>query len=197
MLVRSDGLHRNRKVMSQLALELSRIAVAKRGTYGRSLISRVSRGVETQWHSARKSTEKASRILRKTLCHKSPMGDSTAGTYCRLFSAHRGRKKGLRALRKEAQFKQFRNWVGSHCFQNLIGGTRLDTFLCDTWWPMWAALSKESHTVQPIWFNWYPGDISERVNVLFQSLKTKDPKLIRCNGWNQAILKYLLESEGS
>ena len=74
--------------------------------------------------------------------------------------------------------------IGSDC----LGGSKLDTLVCDGFLPLLFARMKVS--VYPLWFNWYVGDSPRGARDSLQKLGVLEPPRIpQANGWVQGLLK--------
>jgi hypothetical protein len=75
-----------------------------------------------------------------------------------------------------------------------VGGTRLDTLVCDGFLPLVAA--KTGREPAAVWFHWFLGDVPDQVRSALPKLgvagRGAQPL---CHGWGQGLLGWVLEAE--
>ena len=75
-----------------------------------------------------------------------------------------------------------------------VGGTRLDTLMCDGFLPLAAATTGRDPGM--IWFHWFLGDVPDQVRIALPKLgiagRGGQPL---CHGWGQGLLGWVLETE--
>jgi hypothetical protein len=77
-----------------------------------------------------------------------------------------------------------------------VGGTRLDTLICDAFLPL-AAASAGSN-LEGLWFHWFPGDLPVAVTDGLRQLQVCDGRTQPvCQGFAQGLLGWLIEREKS
>jgi len=75
-----------------------------------------------------------------------------------------------------------------------LGGTRLDTMICDGFWPLLA--SRSGNDLSGLWYHWYTGDVPEALlKALRQMGRFGAPKSPACHGAVQGLLGHLLTRE--
>ncbi len=77
---------------------------------------------------------------------------------------------------------------------NAVGGSRLDTLVCDGFLPLVAAeTGKEQFAA---WFHWFLGDVPDPVRKIMPKLGLAGPAgQPLCHGWSQALLGWILQHE--
>ena len=75
-----------------------------------------------------------------------------------------------------------------------VGGSRLDTLVCDGLLPLVAA--QTGRDAGAVWFSWYLGDVPDQVRAALPKLgvagRGTEPL---CHGWGQGLLGWVLEAE--
>ena len=100
---------------------------------------------------------------------------------------------GTRSARSDLNLKELREKVSKNLTGGFIGGTRLDTFVCDGLLPLLAARQEELEFF-PAWFSWYAGDFPDRViQTLRVAAITDGSVFVSCNGFCQGVIGLSLE----
>lgn len=67
---------------------------------------------------------------------------------------------GTASIRRERDFSSLREWWRREICGGVVGGTRLDTLICDGFLPLLAAETPSEATAWgEVWTHWYPGDL--------------------------------------
>ncbi len=97
------------------------------------------------------------------------------------------------AVRRELRFPAWREKLSRGVCGEALGGTRLDTMICDGFWPLLA--SKTGRDLAGLWYHWYEGDMPARMSKVLRQMGRfeigSDPA---CHGGVQGLLGYLVES---
>lgn len=92
--------------------------------------------------------------------------------------------------RRELDTKGKKEWFAKTVVDEKVGGTRLDTLICDGFLPLLAAVHKREYF--DIWFSWYVGDFPDSCIGGLKLLQIAgDRKRPLSNGWGQGILKKM------
>jgi hypothetical protein len=97
-------------------------------------------------------------------------------------------------VRKQAGLSGLRERIGTQILGNVIGGSRLDTLICDGLLPLAAA--RTGNELLPVWFHWFLGDVPKEVRRALRETGIAGrgaPQL--CHGWGQGLLGWMLERE--
>ncbi len=98
------------------------------------------------------------------------------------------------SLRKQAGLAGWREELASQVAGDAIGGTRLDTMICDGFLPLAAEVT--GRDLLPVWFHWFMGDVPREVRrALRETGIAGHGKSPFCHGWGQGLLGWLLERE--
>ncbi len=103
---------------------------------------------------------------------------------------------GTRRFRSGLRIRHLRETFGATITGDAIGGSRLDTLICDGLLPLNAARNADLAAVLfPVWFAWYAGDLPERVTGSLRTAGITGPGAARviCNGFCQGVLSLSLE----
>jgi hypothetical protein len=96
--------------------------------------------------------------------------------------------------RKQAGLTDWRAELASQVTGNAIGGSRLDTLICDGFLPL-AAMAT-GRDLLPVWFHWFLGDVPGEVRrALRETGIAGHGASPFCHGWGQGLLGWLLERE--
>jgi hypothetical protein len=99
-----------------------------------------------------------------------------------------------RGLRRTLGFTAVRAQASALC-GDAVGGSRLDTLICDAFLPLFAALT-ESQRGFGWWYHWFSGDIPPFVNDGLRQLGIWDGRSQpACHGIAQGLLGWLIERE--
>lgn len=105
-----------------------------------------------------------------------------------------GMGESTSAVRREAGFRGLRERIGEGICGHALGGTRLDTMICDGFWPLLAARS--GRDLSGAWFHWYVGDAPEAwVKILRKAGRFEAGRAPACHGAVQGLLGKLLAHE--
>ena len=97
-------------------------------------------------------------------------------------------------VRKQAGLSGWREKLGRQVLDNAIGGSRLDTLICDGFLPLLAAAT--GRDLLPVWFHWYLGDVPVEVRRALRETGIAGrgaPPF--CHGLGQGILGWMLEHD--
>ncbi len=97
-------------------------------------------------------------------------------------------------FRKQAGLSGLREKIAGQILVQAIGGSRLDTLICDGFLPLAAAAT--GHDLLPFWFHWYLGDMPEEARRALRETGIAGrgaPPL--CHGWGQGLLGWMLEHD--
>ncbi len=104
-----------------------------------------------------------------------------------------GRLSSTADFRRTARMKQLKGQLSEKILGNNIGGSRLDTLVCDALLPLLAARGQTD--LFNWWFHWYPGDLPSSLFGLFKHSPVNDRSTWpMSNGWKQGALQLCLES---
>lgn len=96
--------------------------------------------------------------------------------------------------RQKADLPRWRDEFARSITGEAVGGTRLDTLVCDGLIPLAAARS--GRDLSAMWFNWYLGDVPLAVRQAMTRLGMADGrKHPFCHGFGQGLLGWLLEQK--
>ncbi len=96
--------------------------------------------------------------------------------------------------RKQWQLSRCRERLAQDIMDNSVGGSRLDTLICDGFLPLAAAATGHEHW--PVWFHWYMGDVPLEVRRALRETGIAGrnaPPL--CHGWGQGLLGWMLDRD--
>lgn len=100
-------------------------------------------------------------------------------------------------VRKERDFSSLREWWRTDVCGGVVGGTRLDSMICDGFLPLLAAVDPPGGRIWgDMWTHWYPGDLP-----LLIRPGLRDLGLVRgcrqplSQGLAQGLLGWLIERE--
>lgn len=87
-----------------------------------------------------------------------------------------------------------RDRISQELVGEAVGGTRLDTLICDGFLPLAAATTGRDPGL--VWFHWFLGDVPDQVRIALPKLgiagRGAQPL---CHGWGQGLLGWVLEAE--
>jgi hypothetical protein len=97
-------------------------------------------------------------------------------------------------VRRQHQLGAFRQHLRDELGAGSVGGTRLDTLICDGFLPLLAA--EADRDLSGLWFHWYPGDLPPLVHRALRNLGA----IGGCagpsgHGVGQGLLGWLIERE--
>ena len=97
-------------------------------------------------------------------------------------------------VRREHELSARRKRLSSAICGDALGGTRLDTMICDGFWPLLA--SGEGLDLAGLWYHWYAGDAPARLSIVLRQTGRfeigRDPA---CHGGVQGLLGFLVETD--
>jgi hypothetical protein len=104
---------------------------------------------------------------------------------------------GTREVRRTNHFTALRARVAGEICAGAIGGTRLDTLVCDGFWPLLAAATgRDDARWQGMWQHWFTGDFPPFVLRGLRELDVfQGAARPACHGAAQGLLGWLLERE--
>lgn len=75
-----------------------------------------------------------------------------------------------------------------------VGGSRLDTMICDGFLPMLAVRTGEEGSFYEAWFNWFLGDVPADFRKALKVLEIAGTRSSPfCHGWAQGFLQWMLD----
>src|SRR5690606_29603429 len=90
-------------------------------------------------------------------------------------------------FRKKLGMRRLRERWSEELTGGKLGGSRLDTFVCDGLLPLAAAGGAGDFF--GIWFAWYAGDFPDRVRQTLRAAEIcGDGGFVACNGFGQGVL---------
>jgi hypothetical protein len=96
--------------------------------------------------------------------------------------------------RKEAGLSALRETLAWQVMGDAIGGSRLDTMICDGFLPLAAVAT--GRDLLPVWFHWYLGDVPGEVRRALRETGIAGPGATPyCHGWGQGLLGWLIDRE--
>jgi Protein of unknown function (DUF2851) len=99
---------------------------------------------------------------------------------------------GTREVRRRHRFLALRKRIHESVCGGALGGTRLDTFICDALLPLVAARRGASFDFG-IWFHWFPGDQPPLLTRVLHQLVVCDGRgQPRCHGFAQGLLDWFI-----
>ncbi len=104
---------------------------------------------------------------------------------------------GTREARRINRFPALRSRVSAEICAGALGGSRLDTLVCDGFLPLLAAAVDGGEDLcQGVWHHWFAGDFPPFVVRGLRELGVCDgPSRPACHGAAQGLLSWLLERE--
>ncbi|MEO6246259.1 MAG: DUF2851 family protein [Opitutaceae bacterium] len=105
-----------------------------------------------------------------------------------------GARENTRAIRRAQKFPALRQEIAADICGVTIGGTRLETLLCDGFLPLLAA--QTSRDYRGLWHHWFAGDLPPAIAGSLRALGYFDGKAHpACHGSAQGLLGWLIENE--
>jgi hypothetical protein len=99
-------------------------------------------------------------------------------------------------FRKQGGLAAWRELVATQVLSHAMGGTRLDTLLCDGLLPLIAA--RTGTDLLPVWFHWHLGDVPREVRRALRETGIAGPGAPPlCHGWGQGLLGWMLDRDAS
>lgn len=96
------------------------------------------------------------------------------------------------AFRKQTRLPRIRKLIQEKLLGGCLGGSRLDTLVCDALLPLVAA--KTGNDLMPYWFHWYGGDVPHSLAIYLKDIEVIDGRNHPvCNGCNQGALQIFVE----
>jgi len=97
-------------------------------------------------------------------------------------------------FRKLVGLAAWRELVAEQVLSHAIGGSRLDTLLCDGLLPLMAA--RTGIDLLPAWFHWHLGDVPREVRrALRETGIAGQGTAPLCHGWGQGLLGWMLDRD--
>ena len=102
-----------------------------------------------------------------------------------------------REIRNQRQFRSWRARLADVLTGDMVGGSRLDTLICDGFLPLLAARERTGvTTLHRYWCHWFMGDIPAKWSALLRSLRViGDRDWPAAHGVAQGLLGWLLSEE--
>ena len=96
--------------------------------------------------------------------------------------------------RQTLGLKYLREALAQNVTGGMIGGTRLDTLICDGLLPLVAI--RAGIDLFPVWFHWFMGDVPREVRrALRETGMAGQGTTPLCHGWGQGLLGWLLDRD--
>jgi len=109
-------------------------------------------------------------------------------------STHHGMEASTSEARKQARLAGLRETIARDVLDEAIGGSRLDTLICDGFLPLVAALT--GHDLLPVWFHWFLGDVPLEVRrALRETGIAGRGAAPLCHGLGQGLLGWMVERD--
>ena len=184
------GYSRNRAPMHRLALEYSL------EEFSRDLsVDSIFEGLRGKWRlqGLRPANHPKKRLLQyAAICRRAP--DWPVRLRRVLADASQISDRSTRAFRRRVGLGALREAIAQEVFGSILGGTRLDTMICDAILPLAeaAGVCKASE----IWRHWYPGDFPPKLAGFLKDSGLVDAKNPKSNGRCQGALALFL-NEGA
>ena len=103
--------------------------------------------------------------------------------------------QSTRTVRKAGDLGAWRDRLRETITGSAIGGTRLDTLVCDGFMPLLASRGDDINLFG-LWYHWFLGDVPRRiVTVLRQAEPPESDAIVLCQGRVQGLLGWLIEQE--
>lgn len=103
-----------------------------------------------------------------------------------------GTQETTRATRRRGRFLALRNRINQCVCGGVLGGTRLDTFICDALLPLLATEQSGAFDFG-IWFHWFPGDQPPVLTRALSQLAVCDGRdQPLCHGFAQGLLDWFM-----
>jgi len=103
-----------------------------------------------------------------------------------------GDDEATRGLRKEMAYPTLRKRFCEELVGGALGGSRLDTLVCDAWFPLAAVANK---AVLGHWFHWYPGDLPPHLAQTLRQIGVISRCQPLCHGLAQGLLGWWMAQE--
>lgn len=102
--------------------------------------------------------------------------------------------RSTRDVRSESAAKSLRTKFSERLSGGVIGGTRLDTLVCDGWLPLLGAVTRLDFS--GVWFHWFVGDMPDAVTMTLRELGVfSGAQHPACHGYAQGLLGWVIERE--
>ena len=96
------------------------------------------------------------------------------------------------AFRKQTRLPEIKKSIQENILRECLGGSRLDTLVCDALLPLVAA--ETGKDLMPYWFHWYGGDVPHSLTRYLKDTEVIDGRHHPvCNGCNQGALQIFIE----
>lgn len=97
-------------------------------------------------------------------------------------------------FRKQAGLAGLGEKIATQVLSQAIGGSRLDTLVCDGLLPLAAA--RTGIDLLPVWFHWYLGDVPREVRRALRETGIAGRGVAPpCHGWGQGLLGWTLDRD--
>jgi hypothetical protein len=100
-------------------------------------------------------------------------------------------------IRRERDFSSLREWWRTQVCGGVVGGTRLDSMICDGFLPLLSAVDPSAGRIWgDMWMHWYPGDLPVLVRPGLRDLGlVRGARQPLSQGLAQGLLGWLIERE--
>jgi len=184
------GYSRNRAPMHRIALENSCEDFAKDLS-----VEKIFEGSQGKWRlqGLRPANHPKKRLLQyAAICCRAP--DWPERLRCVLNRCSPSVDRSTRAYRRSVGMGALRKAVADEVFGSFLGGTRLDTLMCDAILPL--AQAAGVCAASELWQHWYPGDFPPKLAGFLKDSGLTDAENPKSNGRCQGALALFL-NEGS
>ena len=90
-------------------------------------------------------------------------------------------------LRRAAEMPRLKREVGARVCSDCVGGSKLDTLICDGFLPLLSA--RKLGSFKKLWFHWYAVNAPKEASSSLRKLAVIEPKTFPlANGWVQGLL---------
>lgn len=109
-----------------------------------------------------------------------------------MFLVTEGIEEATAIFRRQKKVYSLKNMLKHDILCDAFSGRRLDTILCDAFWPLGQTLTSKNFF--SFWFHWFPGDVPGALRDFQKSLEVTDGKhYLTSNGLNQGCLQSFIE----
>lgn len=90
-------------------------------------------------------------------------------------------------VRRAAEMPGLKREIGASTCSDCVGGSKLDTLICDGFLPLLSA--RKAISFRKLWFHWYAGNAPKEASSSLRKLGVIEPKTFPlANGWAQGLL---------
>ncbi len=90
-------------------------------------------------------------------------------------------------LRRAVEMPRLKREIGAEICCDSVGGSKLDTLICDGFLPLLSA--RKAISFRKLWFHWYAGNAPKEASSSLRILGVIEPKTFPlANGWMQGLL---------